>query len=60
MSTNGINAHVVTTTAADVPVTSGRRRITWLLSSVALRLIIAFVISSLIIMAFFVTVVSSR
>jgi hypothetical protein len=57
MSTNGFNAQVAT---AAVSTTAARRRIAWLLSSVALRLVIAFVISWLIIMAFFVTVVSSH
>jgi hypothetical protein len=60
MSTNGINAHVVSKAPSADPVTAGHRRITWLLSSAALRLLIAFVISWLILMAFFVTVVSSR
>lgn len=52
MATNGINARVSTT--------SGQRRLSWLISGIALRLLIAFVISWLIIMAFFVSGVVSH
>ncbi len=48
MATNEIN----------VPVQ--RRRFAWLLSGIALRLALAFIISSLIILAFFVTGVVSH
>ncbi|HYK87113.1 MAG TPA: hypothetical protein VEV19_17210 [Ktedonobacteraceae bacterium] len=52
MATNGINARVSTT--------SSQRRLSWLISGIALRLLIAFVISWLIIMAFFVSGVVSH
>jgi hypothetical protein len=54
MATNEINARSSTTT------TTGTRRFSWLLSGVALRLFIAFIISWLIIMAFFVSGVVSH
>lgn len=54
MATNGTNAVVTTPTVVQ------RHRFGWLLSSIALRLLIAFVISSLIILAFFVTGVVSH
>jgi hypothetical protein len=62
MSSNGFNSQIATATpaAAVVSAPTPRRRIAWLLSSVMLRLLIAFIISSLIIMVFFVTVASSR
>ena len=53
MATNGINAQASTTTG-------GQRRFSWLLSGIALRLLIAFIISWLIIMAFFVSSVVSH
>lgn len=52
MATNGINAQS--------PTTTGNRRFSWLLSGIALRLIIAFIISWLIVMAFFVSGVVSH
>nr|HET6901838.1 hypothetical protein [Ktedonobacteraceae bacterium] len=52
MATNGINAQVST------PKTS--RRLSWLLSGVAVRLLIAFMISWMIILAFFVSGVVSH
>ena len=52
MVTNGINAQS--------PAVTGGRRFSWLLSSMALRLFIAFIISWLIIMAFFVSGVVSH
>jgi len=52
MATNEINAQSHTTT--------GGRRFSWLLSGIALRLFIAFIISWLIIMAFFVSGVVSH
>jgi hypothetical protein len=53
MATNGIDARVFAT--------DGRqRRFSWLLSSVALRLFIAFLISCMIFLAFFVSSVVSR
>jgi hypothetical protein len=54
MATEGINASVTTTTVVQ------RRRFGWLLSGIALRFLIAFVISALIILAFFVTGVVSH
>jgi len=51
MATNGINAQS--------PTATGGRRFSWLLSGIALRLFIAFIISWLIIMAFFVSSVVS-
>jgi hypothetical protein len=53
MATNGINAQVPRTT-------SSQRRFAWLLSGIALRLLIAFMISWMIIMAFFVSGVVSH
>lgn len=55
MSSNGIDTHVPSTTG-----TGGQRRFAWLLSSVALRLLFAFIISWLIILAFFVSGVVSH
>ncbi|GAC1379193.1 MAG: hypothetical protein NVS4B7_10860 [Ktedonobacteraceae bacterium] len=55
MATNGINAHVSTTTT-----TRNQRRFAWLLSGLALRLLIAFIISWMIILAFFVSGVVSH
>ena len=52
MATNGINAQVSTSKTA--------RRLSWLLSGVAVRLLIAFVISWMIILAFFVSGVVSH
>jgi hypothetical protein len=52
MATNGIDAQP--------PTTTGGRRFSWLLSGIALRLLIAFIISWLIVMAFFVTSVVSH
>jgi hypothetical protein len=52
MVTNGINAQS--------PTVTGSRRFSWLLSSIALRLFLAFIISWLIIMAFFVSGVVSH
>jgi hypothetical protein len=64
MSTNGFNTQVATATrmtaAISQPPSAPRRHITRLLSSVALRLLIAFIISWVILMAFFVTIASSR
>lgn len=54
MATNNINAAVTAT-----PVVQ-RHRFAWMLSGVALRLLIAFVISALILFAFFVTSVVSH
>lgn len=53
MASDGINAQAVTTTRS-------HRRFAWLLSGIALRLLIAFVISSLVILAFFATGVVSH
>ena len=53
MATNGINAQSPATT-------QGERRFSWLLSGIALRLLLAFIISWLIIMAFFVSGVVSH
>ncbi len=53
MSTNGINTPVSTAH-------SGQRRFAWLLSGIALRMLIAFIISCMIIMAFFVSSVVSH
>ena len=53
MATNGMNAQVRTTNG-------GQRRFSWLLSSIALRILIAFIISWMIIMAFFVSGVISH
>lgn len=52
MVTNGINAQS--------PTITGGRRFSWLLSSIALRIFVAFIISWLIIMAFFVSGVVSH
>ena len=52
MATNGINAQS--------PTATGGRRFSWLLSGIALRLFFAFIISWLIIMAFFVSGVVSH
>ena len=52
MATNRINAQP--------PTTRGGRRFSWLLSGIALRLFFAFIISWLIIMAFFVSGVVSH
>jgi hypothetical protein len=52
MAINGINARVSTT--------SSQRRLSWLISGFAIRLLIAFVISWLIILAFFVSGVVSH
>ena len=52
MATNGINARVSTS--------SSQRRLSWLVSGIAVRLLIAFVISWLIVMAFFVSGVVSH
>ncbi|MGB8343389.1 MAG: hypothetical protein WCD86_00820 [Ktedonobacteraceae bacterium] len=54
MATNEINAPVTATSVVQ------RHRFAWLLSGVALRLLIAFIISTLIILAFFVTGVVSH
>lgn len=54
MTTNGINTAVTTAVAAP------RRRFSWLLSGIALRLLVAFVISWLVILVFFVTGVVSH
>jgi hypothetical protein len=53
MATNGMNAQVRTTNG-------GQRRFSWLLSSIALRILIAFIISWMIILAFFVSGVISH
>ena len=53
MAANGINAQASTTAG-------GQRRFAWLLSGVALRLLFAFIISWLIILAFFVSGVVSH
>ena len=53
MATNGINAQVPRTNRS-------QHRFAWLLSGIALRLIIAFIISWMIIMAFFVSGVVSH
>jgi len=53
MATNGINAQGPTTTEV-------QRRFAWLLSGIALRLLLAFIISWLIILAFFVSGVVSH
>ena len=52
MATNGINAQVSTTKTS--------RPLSWLLSGVAVRILIAFVISWMIILAFFVSGVVSH
>ena len=52
MATNGIHAR------ASTPVS--QRRLSWLVSGIAIRLLIAFVISWLIILAFFVSGVVSH
>ncbi len=52
MGTNGIDAQS--------PTTTGGRNFSWLLSGIALRLLIAFIISWLIVMAFFVSSVVSH
>lgn len=54
MTTNGINS------AATSAVSAPRRRFGWLLSGIALRLLLAFIISWLIILVFFVTGVVSH
>ena len=54
MATNGINARVPAT------VTGNSRRFAWLVSSLALRVLIAFIISWMIILAFFVSGVVSH
>jgi hypothetical protein len=53
MATNGINAQVSTTTR-------GQRRFSWLVSGIALRLLIAFLISWMILLVFFVSGVVSH
>ena len=53
MATNGINARIS-------PVSKTQRRLTWLVSGIAVRLLLAFVISWLIILAFFVSGVVSH
>jgi hypothetical protein len=53
MAMNGINAQVSATTGS-------QRRIAWVVSGIALRLLIAFVISWLIVLAFFVSGVVSH
>ena len=53
MAMNGINAQASTTTGV-------QRRFTWLLSGIALRLLVAFIISWMIILAFFVSGVVSH
>jgi hypothetical protein len=53
MATNGFNAQASTTTRT-------QHRFGWLLSGIALRLLIAFIISWLIILAFFATGVVSH
>ncbi len=53
MATKGINTSASVTTAP-------RRRFGWLLSGLALRLLLAFIISWLIILAFFVSGVVSH
>ena len=53
MATNGFNAQASTTTRTP-------HRFAWLLSGIALRLLIAFIISWLIILAFFATGVVSH
>jgi hypothetical protein len=53
MATNGINAQLRTTNG-------GQRRFAWLLSGVALRILIAFIMSWMIILAFFVSGVISH
>ncbi|HET7640338.1 MAG TPA: hypothetical protein VFK47_16560 [Ktedonobacteraceae bacterium] len=53
MATNGINAQVRTTNG-------GQRRFAWLLSGIALRILIAFIVSWMIILAFFVSGVISH
>ena len=54
MATNGINARVPATA------TRNPRRFTWLISGLALRLLLAFIISWMIILAFFVSGVVSH
>lgn len=54
MATNDINASVTATSVVQ------RHRFAWMLSGVALRLLIAFIVSALIILAFFVTSVVSH
>lgn len=54
MATNGINARV------PVPTTGNKRRFAWLLSSLTLRLLLAFIISWMIVLAFFVSGVVSH
>ena len=49
MATNGINAQVSNAK------TSPSRRLSWLFSGVAIRILIAFVVSWMIILAFFVS-----
>ncbi len=53
MATNGINAQLRTTNG-------GQRRFGWLLSGIALRILIAFIMSWMIILAFFVSGVISH
>ncbi len=53
MASNGINAQTHTTNG-------GQRRFSWLLSGIALRILIAFIISWMIILAFFVSGVISH
>jgi hypothetical protein len=53
MATNGINAQLRTTNG-------GQRRFAWLLSGIALRILVAFIMSWMIILAFFVSGVISH
>jgi hypothetical protein len=53
MATNGINAQVPATSRTS-------RRFSWLFSKIALRLLVAFIISWLILLAFFVSGVISH
>ncbi len=53
MATNGINTHLSASNG-------DQRRFAWLLSSIALRMLIAFIISFMIFLAFFVSSVVSR
>ena len=53
MATNGINAQVS-------PGSTAQRRLSWLLSGIAVRMLVAFIISWLIILTFFISGVVSH
>lgn len=57
MAANGMNTAATTAAAA---VSAPRRRFSWLLSGIALRLLIAFIISWLVLLIFFATGVVSH